>query len=45
MAAASSFSSGYLRSAKSFLTPLEKEMLPYAATLFPYMQASRGSTS
>ena len=35
------FTRGYLRSAKSFLTPLEKEMLPYAATLFPYMQAVR----
>ena len=35
------FTRGYLRSASSFLTPLEKEMLPYAATLFPYMQAVR----
>ena len=35
------FTRGYLRSAKSFLTPLEKEMLPYAATLFPYMQSVR----
>jgi len=35
------FTRGYLRSAKSFLTPLEKELLPYAATLFPYMQAVR----
>ncbi|MBQ7494674.1 MAG: aminoglycoside phosphotransferase family protein [Bacteroidaceae bacterium] len=35
------FTRGYLRSAKSFLTPLEKDMLPYAATLFPYMQAVR----
>ena len=35
------FTRGYLRSAKSFLTPLEKEMLPFAATLFPYMQAVR----
>ena len=35
------FTRGYLRSAKSFLTPTEKELLPYAATLFPYMQAVR----
>ena len=35
------FTRGYLRSANAFLTPLEKEMLPYAATLFPYMQAVR----
>ncbi|MBO4905521.1 MAG: aminoglycoside phosphotransferase family protein [Bacteroidaceae bacterium] len=35
------FTRGYLRSARSFLTPLETEMLPYAATLFPYMQAVR----
>ncbi len=35
------FTRGYLRSASSFLTPLEKEMLPYAATLFPYMQSVR----
>ena len=35
------FTRGYLRSAKSFLTPTEKQLLPYAATLFPYMQAVR----
>lgn len=35
------FTRGYLRAANSFLTPLEKELLPYAATLFPYMQAVR----
>ena len=35
------FTRGYLRSAKSFLTPTERELLPYAATLFPYMQAVR----
>ena len=35
------FTRGYLRSAKSFLTPTEHELLPYAATLFPYMQAVR----
>ena len=35
------FTKGYLRSASSFITPLEKELLPYAATLFPYMQSVR----
>lgn len=35
------FAKGYLESAGSFLTPLEKENLPYAACLFPYMQAVR----
>ena len=35
------FAKGYLESAMSFLTPLEIEMLPYAARLFPYMQAVR----
>ena len=35
------FTRGYLRSAKAFLTPTERELLPYAATLFPYMQAVR----
>mgnify|MGYP000006696714 FL=1 len=35
------FVKGYLESASSFLTPLEIEMLPYAVTLFPYMQAVR----
>ncbi len=35
------FAKGYVESANSFLTPLEKEMLPYAAQLFPYMQAVR----
>ena len=35
------FASGYLETAKVFLTPLEKENLPYAACLFPYMQAVR----
>lgn len=34
------FSEGYLESAK-FLTPLEREMLPFAAMLFPYMQCVR----
>ena len=35
------FASGYLEGAGSFLTPVEKENLPYAACLFPYMQAVR----
>lgn len=36
-----SFAKGYIESARSFLTPIEIEYLPYAATLFPYMQAVR----
>ena len=35
------FAKGYVESAKVFLTPIEKENLPYAACLFPYMQAVR----
>ena len=35
------FTKGYLKSASSFLTPIEIENLPYAATLFPYMQLVR----
>lgn len=35
------FTEGYLLSARGFLTPLEIENLPYAAALFPYMQAVR----
>ena len=35
------FAKGYIESAKVFLTPIEKENLPYAACLFPYMQAVR----
>lgn len=35
------FAEGYLSSARSFLTPLEIEMLPWSAELFPYMQAVR----
>ena len=35
------FSRGYLESASVFLTPLEKDMLPFAAMLFPFMQAVR----
>lgn len=34
------FAKGYIASA-SFLTPLEKSLLPFAARLFPYMQAVR----
>ena len=36
-----SFTEGYLEGTKSFLLPIEKENLPYATTLFPYMQAVR----
>ena len=36
-----SFAEGYLEGTKFFLLPIEKENLPYAATLFPYMQAVR----
>ncbi len=35
------FAQGYLEGAKSFLLPVEIEHLPYAAMLFPYMQAVR----
>ncbi len=35
------FTRGYLESARVFLTPVEIENLPYAACLFPYMQAVR----
>jgi Ser/Thr protein kinase RdoA (MazF antagonist) len=35
------FSRGYIKGTKSFLTPIEKENLPYAACLFPFMQAVR----
>ena len=35
------FTRGYLESARVFLTPVEKDNLPYAACLFPYMQAVR----
>ncbi len=35
------FAKGYIQSARTFLTPIEIEYLPYAATLFPYMQAVR----
>ena len=35
------FAKGYIESASVFLTPVERENLPYAAALFPYMQAVR----
>ena len=35
------FAKGYLSSASVFLTQVERENLPFAATLFPYMQAVR----
>lgn len=35
------FTEGYLKGAGSFLTDVEIENLPYAAALFPYMQAVR----
>lgn len=35
------FAEGYVKGTKSFLLPIEKENLPYAALLFPYMQAVR----
>ena len=35
------FTKGYLESASSFLTSVEKDNLPYAVALFPFMQAVR----
>ena len=35
------FAKGYISTAGGFLTPVERENLPFAATLFPYMQAVR----
>lgn len=35
------FTEGYLSATESFLTPLEREMLPWAVALFPYMQCVR----
>lgn len=35
------FSRGYLQTASAFLTPLEKELLPYGAQLLTYMQTVR----
>lgn len=37
----SAFTEGYLQATSSFLTPVERENLPYAVRLFPYMQAVR----
>jgi hypothetical protein len=35
------FAKGYVESASVLLTPVELDNLPYAAALFPYMQAVR----
>ncbi len=35
------FAKGYLEGAKSFITPIEKENLPYAVRLFAFMQCVR----
>jgi Ser/Thr protein kinase RdoA (MazF antagonist) len=35
------FTRGYLESTISFLTPVEREHLPFAVALFPFMQAVR----
>ena len=35
------FTKGYLTSAGAFLTPIERENLPFAAKLFPFMQCVR----
>lgn len=35
------FTTGYLESAREFLTPIEVELLPYAVALFPFMQCVR----
>ena len=35
------FTTGYLESAREFLTPIEIEHLPYAVALFPFMQCVR----
>ena len=35
------FTKGYIESASVFLTPVEKDNLPYAVALFPFMQAVR----
>ena len=35
------FTEGYIESARSFLTPVEVENLPYAVALFPFMQCVR----
>jgi len=36
-----SYTQGYLKEAKSFLTPIEIELLPFGARLITYMQVSR----
>lgn len=36
-----SFAKGYLESTSSFLTEVERDNIPYAVLLFPYMQAVR----
>ena len=36
-----SFAKGYIESAGGFLTDMEKKNLPYAACMFPFMQAVR----
>ena len=35
------FTEGYIEGSESFLTPIERDNLPYAAALFPFMQAVR----
>ena len=35
------FTEGYLHATRSFLTPVERDNLPYAVALFPFMQAVR----
>lgn len=35
------FTRGYLASTRGFLTPMERNLLPYAAALFPFMQCAR----
>ena len=35
------FTQGYLESAGGFLTPVERQHLPFAVALFPFMQATR----
>ena len=35
------FTEGYIEGSESFLTPIERDNLPFAAALFPFMQAVR----
>lgn len=35
------FTEGYLNGTRSFLTPIEKDNLPWAVALFPFMQCAR----